>query len=58
MRYIGSCWGNRRERDRWGDLGVDECVILGWVCGERAAYRVLVWKMEGKNRWADQVVDV
>jgi len=20
---IGSCWGNRREGDHWGDLGVD-----------------------------------
>ena len=25
---IGSCWGNRRERDHWGDLGVD-----GWMDG-------------------------
>jgi len=23
---IGSCWGNRREGDHWGDLGVD-----GWI---------------------------
>ena len=23
---IGSWWGNRRERDYWGDLGVD-----GWL---------------------------
>jgi len=28
---IGSCWGNRRERDHWGDLGVDGCIILGWL---------------------------
>ena len=35
---IGS-WGNRREGDHWGDLGVDGCIILGspgggmWVRG-------------------------
>ena len=26
--YRGSCWGNRRERDHWGDLGVDGRIIL------------------------------
>ena len=35
---IGSLWGNRRERDHWGDLGVDGWIILGsisrrWVVG-------------------------
>jgi len=28
---IGSCWGNRRETDHWGDLGVDGWIILGWI---------------------------
>ena len=28
---IGSWWGNRRERDHGGDLGVDGWIILGWI---------------------------
>ena len=28
---IGSWWGNRRERYRWGDLGIDGWIILGWI---------------------------
>jgi len=28
---IGSCWGNRRERDHRGDLGVDGWIILGGI---------------------------
>jgi len=28
---IGSCWGNRKERGHWGDLGIDRCIILGWI---------------------------
>ena len=28
---IGSWWGNRSERDHWGDLGVDGWIILGWI---------------------------
>ena len=24
-------WGNRRERDHWGDPGVDGWIILGWI---------------------------
>jgi len=28
---IGSWWGNRKERDHWGDLGVDGWIILGRI---------------------------
>jgi len=28
---IGFWWGNRRERDYWGDLGVDGWIILGSI---------------------------
>ena len=28
---IGSWWGNRREGDHRGDLGVDGWIILGWI---------------------------
>ena len=28
---IGCWWGNRRERDHWGDLGVDGWIILGRI---------------------------
>ena len=28
---IGSCWGNRREKDHWGESGVHGWIILGWI---------------------------
>jgi len=27
----GSWWGNRREGDHWGDLGVHGWIILAWI---------------------------
>jgi hypothetical protein len=27
----GFWWGNLRERDRWGDPGVDRRIILRWI---------------------------
>jgi hypothetical protein len=29
---IGSWWGNRREGDHWGSLGVDGWIILELIC--------------------------
>jgi len=29
--WFKSWWGNRREGDHWGDLGVDGWIILGWI---------------------------
>jgi len=30
---VGSCWGNRRVGDHWGDLDVEGWIMLGWNCG-------------------------
>ena len=30
-RVVYRVLGNRREGDHWGDLGVDEWIILGWI---------------------------
>ena len=58
-------WGNWRESDHWGELGVDGLIILGRICGERAVYRFLVGKLEGKRplarptrRWVDIRMDL
>ena len=28
---IGSSWGNQRERDHWGEVGVDGWIIVGRI---------------------------
>ena len=30
-QIIGSWWGNRREGDHWGDLGIDGWIIYGRI---------------------------
>jgi len=30
----GLFWGNLRERDHWGDPGVDGRIILRWISGK------------------------
>ena len=37
---VGSWWGNRREGDHWGDLGVDGWIILGWISRR---WDVVIW---------------
>ena len=49
---IGSWWGNRRERDHWGDLGVDGWIILGcisrrWDVGMWTGF----WLAQDRDRW-------
>jgi hypothetical protein len=49
---IGSWWGNRREKDHWGDLGVDGWIILKWICEtsfETAWFRMTLLKY--KEKW-------
>ena len=38
---------NRGERDRWGDLGVDGWIILGWISRK---WVVGMWSGLGKPR--------
>jgi len=44
---IGSWWGNRREGDHWGDIGLDGCIILGWISRR---WDVGIWTGMGCSR--------
>jgi len=44
---IGSWWGNRMERDHWGDLGVDGWIILDRSPGGRMWVYGLDWAGPG-----------
>ena len=53
---IGSLWGNRRERDQWGDLGVGGWIILGWISrrwdvGMLAARLLRLWVRIPPGAW-------
>jgi hypothetical protein len=45
--FMGSWWRNRRERDHWGDLGVDGWIILGWISRR---WDVVMWTGLGWTR--------
>jgi hypothetical protein len=32
--YTGFWWGTLRERDRLGDPGIDEIILLRWIFGK------------------------
>ena len=54
---IGSWWGNWRERDQWGDLGVDGWIILGRICGERGCIGSWWGNWRERDHWGDLGVD-
>jgi len=47
---IGSWWGNRREKDHLGDLGVDGWVILGWI-SRRWDVGIWIGLDQDRDRW-------
>jgi len=52
VRRIGSWWGNRRERDHWGDIGVDGWIILGWVSRRwDVGYMDWIGLAQDRDRW-------
>ena len=52
-RCIGSWWGNQREGDHWGDLGVDGWIILGWISRRWDWVYGLDWTGPGYRQVAD-----
>ena len=48
---IGSWCGNRRERDQWGDIGVDGWIILGWISRGGMWVCGLNWAGQYRDRW-------
>ena len=49
---IGSWWGNRRERDHWGDLGVDGLDNIRMDLQEvGCGYVDWIWLAQDRDRW-------
>jgi len=48
---IGSWWGNRRERDYWGYLGIDGWIILGRISRTGCGYMDWIGLAQDRDRW-------
>jgi hypothetical protein len=40
---VGFWWGNVKEGEQWGDVGIDGRIILGWISGSVMWGYVLDW---------------
>jgi hypothetical protein len=49
---IGFWWGNMRERDHWGEQGVDGRMILGWNIRKWHVRYELDWAGSGQRQVA------
>jgi len=50
---VVSWWGNRRERDHWGDLGVNGLINLGWISGERGCIVSCWGNRSERDHWGN-----
>jgi hypothetical protein len=48
----GFWWGNLKERDRWGDPGIDGRIMLGWVSKKwDVGVRTGLGLVQDRDRW-------